>query len=140
MADPTTQPSTLAIVTATAILAAAAGWIFGTGSSLGLFRDSGSSSKRKAPRESWPNSYDVQIHPDSSDEELMKSLKEEEETEGESESADDIGELNSFEGSSEECKMMFVVRTDLGMTKGTCVILGAFPRKTLQSQLPDKSC
>lgn len=33
-------------------------------------------------------------------------------------SAQDLGELQTFEGSTEECKLVLVVRTDLGMTKG----------------------
>ena len=113
MADTVPSPSTAAIITATAIFAATAGYMFGTGSSLGLFGSSDRSNKPKRPTESWPNSYDVTIHPDSSDEELMESLKEEE-----TESAEDLGELQNFDTLSEEFKMMFVVRTDLGMTKG----------------------
>ena len=118
MADASSTPSTTAIVASTAILAATAGYVLGTGRSLGFFGGSSSngSSKLKKPKKSWPNSYDVTVHPDSSDEELMESLKEEEE---ESESADDLGELQNFDASSEEFKMMFVVRTDLGMTKGS---------------------
>lgn len=34
------------------------------------------------------------------------------------ESAQDLGELETFGGSTEECKLVLVVRTDLGMTKG----------------------
>lgn len=127
MADPQ-SPSTIALLTATAILAATAGYMFGTASYLGLFNSSNSSDslhKQKKPKRSWPNSYDVQIHPDSSDEELMESLKEDdvEEEAEESSSADDIGQLGSWEGNLEECKMMFVVRTDLGMTKGRPLLL-----------------
>jgi hypothetical protein len=33
-------------------------------------------------------------------------------------SVQDLGELQSFPGNSEECKLVLVVRTDLGMTKG----------------------
>ena len=116
MSDQTTQPSTLALLTATAILAATAGWMFGTGSKLGLFRDSSSSSRGKRSKKRQTDNHDIQLHVDSSEDELSKSIEEAEES---SESADDIGELASFEGSNEDCKMMFVVRTDLGMTKGT---------------------
>ncbi|KAL9128309.1 MAG: hypothetical protein Q9217_002987 [Psora testacea] len=122
------SPSTTSIALATAILAAAAGYFIGTASSLGLF---GSSKKRRGhkAKKSWPNSYDVTIHPDSSDEELMESLgrgKEKEVKDSEDDNEDDNceddagakGELETFEGSAEECKLVLVVRTDLGMGKG----------------------
>ena len=123
-------PSTAAIAIATAILAALGGYFVGQASALGLF----SSSKGK---KSWPNSYDVTIHPDSSDEELMKSLKgghgkEEDEESGDEDKAGQKGELKSFEGDQEECKLVLVVRTELGMTKGICTLntgLKAFARR-----------
>ena len=112
-------PSTAAIAIATAILAALGGYFIGQGASLGLFSSKSSSSKK-----SWPNSYDVTVHPDSSDEELMKSLKGgEEEAEEEQSEEDEVelveaGKLARFEGNKEECKLVLVVRTDLGMGKG----------------------
>ena len=116
MTDMNAQPSTIAVVTATAIIAATAGYMVGTASSLGFFGSPRTSKKRKQPKESWPNSYDVKLHPDSSDEELMESLRE---NDGSSESVDDIGELKAFDENNEDCKLNLVVRTDLGMTKGT---------------------
>ena len=106
-------PSTAAIAIATAIIAALGGYLLGQGSSLGFF---GSTSGKK----SWPNNYDVTIHPDSSDEELMKTLHPEkvELTSEESDDEEDQGELKSFDGNKEECKLVLVVRTDLGMGKG----------------------
>ena len=75
-------PSTTAIALATAILSLAAGYFLGTASSLSIFSSSTSStspraktSKSKKEKSSWPNSYDVTIHPDSSDEDLMARLK-----------------------------------------------------------------
>lgn len=109
-------PSTAAIAIATAILAALGGYFIGQGASLGLF-----SSKSSSGKKSWPNSYDVTVHPDSSDEELMKSLKgevEEEDSEEDEAELVEPGKLASFEGNKEECKLVLVVRTDLGMTKG----------------------
>lgn len=112
-------PSTAAIVLATAILCALGGYFIGQGASLGLFSRGGGGGGKK----SWPNSYDVTIHPDSSDEELIKSLRGEgvdsnmEEDES-SESGSEPGELSSFEGNQEECKLVLAVRIDLGMTKG----------------------
>ena len=66
------------------------------------------------------------IHPDSSDEVLMKSLgrgKEVKDSEEEDSSDEDSrrvkkGDLETFEGNKEECKLVLVVRTDLGMGKG----------------------
>lgn len=107
-------PSTAAIILATAIIAALGGYFIGQGASLGLF-----SSNSKFGKKSWPNSYDVTVHPDSSDEELMKSLKgEEEDSEEDEAELVEPGRLASFEGSREECKLVLVVRTDLGMGKG----------------------
>lgn len=93
------------------------GYLVGQASSLGLV---GSGTRKSGAKSSWPNSYDVTIHPDSSDEELMKSLK----GDGVPGSVDDEsedetqGELKSFTDNKEECKLILVVRTDLGMTKG----------------------
>ena len=96
-------PSTTAYVVATAIIAGVTGYFIGQGSSLGLF-----SSKEK---EGWPNSYNVKVHRDSSDEE-------EEEEESDSEDEGDGSDLANFDKSAEEVKLVLVVRTDLGMTKG----------------------
>ncbi|KAL8895258.1 MAG: hypothetical protein Q9207_008241 [Kuettlingeria erythrocarpa] len=127
-------PSTLSILAATAILAVACGYLIGQGSSLGLFRSTQSPHKGKSknPKKSWPNSYDVTIHPDSSDEEVFKQIRgadlgiESEESSKDSSSEEEAGEdlgqkqegLNQFEGNKEECKLVLVVRTDLGMGKG----------------------
>ncbi|PYI22537.1 PTH2-domain-containing protein [Aspergillus violaceofuscus CBS 115571] len=99
-------PSTTAYVVATAILAGITGYFIGQGSSLGLF-----SNKEK---EGWPNSYNVKVHRDSSDEEF----EEEEEDDEDSEDEGDGSELASFDNTAEEVKLVLVVRTDLGMTKG----------------------
>ncbi|MCJ1389610.1 hypothetical protein MMC18_002467 [Xylographa bjoerkii] len=118
--DPPSPPSTAAIALATGILCGIGGYFLGQGASLGLFR----SGQKASAKSSWPNSYDVTVHPDSSDEELMKHLKGEsqppsEEEDSDSDSASHAqGELKSFEGNKEECKLVLVVRTDLGMGKG----------------------
>ena len=115
------SPTTLSVAVATAILGAVAGYLFGAGSSLGFTRGGASS---PAPRKSWPNSYDVTVHPDSSDEELMAQLGKEkravEEEEEEDESSDEtaVGELKAFADVPGECKLVLVVRNDLGMRKG----------------------
>ncbi|MCJ1381549.1 hypothetical protein MMC17_004660 [Xylographa soralifera] len=117
-------PSTTAIALATGILCGIGGYFLGQGASLGLFSRSRSSSSKKT-KSSWPNSYDVTVHPDSSDEELMKSLQGEapspaaEDSDPDSDSdAEEAGELKSFADNTEECKLVLVVRTDLGMGKG----------------------
>ncbi|KAL2040790.1 hypothetical protein N7G274_006248 [Stereocaulon virgatum] len=119
-------PSTVSYVIATAILAISIGYFVGQVSSLGLFSSSRSRSKSTSGK-SWPNSYDVTIHPDSSDEELMTHLRgpggrgvknSEDEHEEEEEEEEEQGELKAFEGNKEECKLVLIVRTDLGMTKG----------------------
>ncbi|CAF9922113.1 hypothetical protein IMSHALPRED_005342 [Imshaugia aleurites] len=163
-------PSTASYILATFIVAACAGYFLGQASSIGLFSSSyksssSSSSKSKSKskskhppssssstsnksnansKPSWPNSYDVTLHPDTSDEELMTRLKggkkrrvkdsEDEESESESSESSEsesgmegeeqraqelgLGEFNTFADNSEECKMVLVVRTDLGMGKG----------------------
>lgn len=104
-------PSTAAIALATAIITGLGGYFLGQARSLGLF---GSSKKG----ESWPNSYDVDVQYDSSDEELMKSLR----GGKDDDSDEEQGELSNFEGNKEECKLVLVVRTDLGMSKGTFIL------------------
>lgn len=97
-------PSTTSYVVATAIIAGITGYFVGQGASLGLF-----STKEK---EGWPNSYHVKVHRGSSDEEDETEEEESDEEEG------DGSELASFENNNEEVKLVLVVRTDLGMTKG----------------------
>lgn len=94
-------PTTTAYVIATAILAGVTGYFIGQGASLNLFKE----------KQGWPNGYDVKVHKDSSDEE-------EEESEEESEDEGNGEELADFQNNAEEVKLVLVVRTDLGMTKG----------------------
>jgi hypothetical protein len=121
-------PSTAAVAVAVGLIAITAGYLLGQGSALGLF---GKSSKTSQPwqlsqppgkAKSWPNSYDVTIHPDSSDEELMAQQRAgagEQSEESESEEEGDGKELKTFTNSGEEVKLVLAVRTDLGMGKGT---------------------
>lgn len=132
-----TPPSALALSISSLVLGLVAGYFIGSGSSLGLFGtpspSSRSSSKRKraAPKASWPNSYDVTINQgDSSDEEFARAIHigkgdeadadDEEDTEEDSddEFTGDVAALKTLASTSEEVKLMLVVRTDLGMTKG----------------------
>jgi PTH2 family peptidyl-tRNA hydrolase len=97
-------PTTTAYVIATAIVAGVTGYFIGQGASLGLFKE----------KQGWPNGYDVKVHKDSSDEE---GDSEEEESDEEDEGNGE--ELASFKDNTDEVKLVLVVRTDLGMTKGT---------------------
>src|SRR4051794_5950148 len=97
-------PTTTAYVIATAIIAGVTGYFIGQGASLGLFKE----------KQGWPNGYDVKVHKDSSDEGG-------EDSDSEEESDEDVGngeELASFKDNIDEVKLVLVVRTDLGMTKG----------------------
>lgn len=99
-------PTTTAYVVATAIVAGVTGYFIGQGASLKLF---------SSEKEGWPNSYNVKVHRDSSDEESEEG----EESDDESEEDEGNGEeLASFKDNTEEVKLVLVVRMDLGMTKG----------------------
>lgn len=117
------SPTTTAYIIATAIIAGVTGFFIGQGASLGLFSSTTTTTSHKmkrktkvAEKESWPNSYDVKVYRDSSDEEEETDEEEEEEEE-----SDVDGELASFDDNTEEVKLVLVVRTDLGMTKGSFV-------------------
>ena len=138
------SPSTAQIATAIALLAGTIGYFIGQASSLGLFGGekspppSAKKSKIKKKSQGWPNNYDVTIHPDSSDEDLMKHLNggeairkkrevadsEEDEDDAEEDDTDDSdsedpqSDLQTFTDSTEELKLVLCVRTDLGMGKG----------------------
>ncbi|KAJ5983593.1 peptidyl-tRNA hydrolase 2 [Penicillium waksmanii] len=90
-------PTTTAYVIATGIIAGLVGYFIGQGASLGLFHEK--------------KNYDVKVHRDSSDEE-------DEEAEDDSEDEGNGEELAHFKDNAEEVKMVLVIRTDLGMTKG----------------------
>ncbi|KAH6841373.1 peptidyl-tRNA hydrolase PTH2-domain-containing protein [Alternaria alternata] len=94
MTDTPQQPSTANIAAACAILAGVTGYFLGQAKSLGLFGGSPVSQPTKSEKEEAEDSED-----ESSDE-------------------DDDSTPAEFPGHNEECKMVLVVRTDLGMTKG----------------------
>ncbi|KAJ5661838.1 peptidyl-tRNA hydrolase 2 [Penicillium maclennaniae] len=97
-------PTTTAYVIATAIVAGVAGYFIGQGKSLGLFKE----------KQGWPNGYDVKVHKDSSDEEGDSESEEMSDVEDDGNGE----ELASFKDNTDEVKLVLVVRTDLGMTKG----------------------
>lgn len=86
------QPSTANVATACAIVGLVTGYLIGQAKSLGLF---GGSPISAAPG------------------------RKEQLEDSEEESDEDDSAPNEFAGSNEECKLVLVVRTDLGMTKGT---------------------
>ena len=103
-------PSLAAVAVSSLILGLLAGYFIGQGSSIGVFGGTGGANQDK---ESWPNSYDVKVHADSSDDQA------DDEEEGDEEEEDGDGkELKDFKDSNEEVKLVLGVRTDLGMGKG----------------------
>jgi hypothetical protein len=96
------QPSTANIAVACAIVGGVTGYMLGQAKSLGLFGSS--------PAPSDPKEKDS----DASEEENEEDSEEEHE--------EDIVPAE-FPNHDEECKMVLVVRTDLGMTKGTTTFL-----------------
>ncbi|KAF2214608.1 hypothetical protein CERZMDRAFT_36861 [Cercospora zeae-maydis SCOH1-5] len=90
-------PSAASYAIAAAIVAFTTGYFVGSARSIGLFG-------RFPARPATPA---VRLDSDSGDAASDSD-----------ESAHDLGELQTFEGNKEECKLVLVVRTDLGMTKG----------------------
>lgn len=100
-------PSVVAAAVASAIIAGLAGYFLGQAKTLGLF----GSTPTRQQADSSKGGADVS---DISDAEIEAEA----ESESDDEEDDSQGELNSFAGNTEECKLVLVVRTDLGMTKG----------------------
>jgi peptidyl-tRNA hydrolase, PTH2 family len=120
-----TPPSTTSVAIAVGLVAITAGYFVGQGSNIGLFGTSGNPKQPPGKSKSWPNSYDVTIHPDSSDEELMAQQRAgagatavAEAQDSETDDEGDGKELKSFADKQEEVKLVLAVRTDLGMGKG----------------------
>ncbi|KAK5710681.1 hypothetical protein LTR15_012837 [Elasticomyces elasticus] len=95
-------PSTTNIVLATAIVSGLAGYYFAQARSIGLF---GGQSITRTAAEADTKDSDV------SDAEGSASPDEDDDVQ-------DLGELKSFAGNTEECKLVLVVRKDLGMSTG----------------------
>lgn len=98
-------PSVAAVAIGTALVAGITGYYLGQARSIGLFgsslQTSGASNRNATASELEPD--------DESD--LSDAASDSD--------AQDLGELKDFPGSTEECKLILVVRSDLGMTKGT---------------------
>lgn len=100
-------PSTASYVIAAAIIAGVTGFFIGQGAAIGLFSSSAAKARLGNRR---PRSSDAKVQSADEDEDDWESEEEDEE--------DDAGELATFEGNTDEVKLVLVVRTDLGMTKG----------------------
>jgi hypothetical protein len=104
-------PSFAAVAVSSFLLGLLAGYFIGQGASIGVFGGSGGSQQAK---KSWPNSYDVKVHADSSDDQA----DDEDEADDEADEDGNGKELKDFKDSNEEVKLVLAVRTDLGMGKG----------------------
>ena len=93
-------PSAAAIAIGTAIVSGLAGYYISQARSIGLF--GGPPPNRNSTMRSGREGQDEESDLSDTD----------------PESGDDFGELKTFPDSSEECKLVLVVRTDLGMGKG----------------------
>jgi PTH2 family peptidyl-tRNA hydrolase len=88
-------PSAAAIAIGTAIVAGVTGYFLGQASSIGLFgkTDTRAPAARLTQREGVAKPDDAETE------------------------SDDLGELQTFPGNTEECKLVLVVRSDLGKQK-----------------------
>lgn len=93
------EPSAVAIAVGTAILAGVTGFFMGQASSIGIFGASGNQRQVK------PSESDSEEDADDDDEDLTDK------------------QLLRTANSNEECKLVLVVRTDLGMGKGKSSLL-----------------
>jgi peptidyl-tRNA hydrolase, PTH2 family len=124
-------PSSTAVIISTVILSLIAGYMLGIGSSLGLFPSPflQSPEQRAASHKTKTSNYDDEE--ESSEEEVDGVLLDHAPNWANGEAADmrdglkaskkEAPEKLEWENSSDECKMVLIVRTDLGMTKGPSV-------------------
>lgn len=125
MADPG-PPTSTSVLISTAILSLITGYMLGIGSSLGLFPNPflQSSEARSVAKRTKTSNYDDEE--ESSEEEVDGILLDHAPNWANGEAADVRDGLKAakkaakpeWEDSTEECKLVLVVRTDLGMTKG----------------------
>lgn len=102
-------PSTGEITLAVAILVGLTGFFIWSASSVGIFGASTSKSKDK-DKEKTSNEKQTNTQVSGSSSGSESDFEE---------LGQDQGDLQAFSDSNEECKLVLVVRTDLGMTKGT---------------------
>lgn len=113
-------PTTLAYCVATAILAALGGYFVGQASNLGLFSDNTRQRPRSSSFADLKEAAGVQPNePGIISAQKVDEVKSAQEEELEDSDDDEQQDLSGFEDAgNEECKLVLVVRTDLGMTKG----------------------
>lgn len=99
-------PSAAAIAIGTAIVAGITGYFLGQASSIGLF---GKSDTRAPAARISRNEGEAK--PDNSETESDEGDDAEDDDDSD---VQDLGELQTFPGNTEECKLVLVVRTDLG--------------------------
>lgn len=97
-------PSAAAIAIGSAIISGLMGYFLGQARSIGVFGSS------LAPSPTSNNSHSSDAHA-SEDDQTDDSLSDD----------DEVQQPKSFRGLTEECKLILVVRTDLGMTKGSSI-------------------
>jgi len=103
----TEMPSVWAVAFGASVVAGLAGYFLGTASSIGLF---GSNTQQRVVNSNGAQHEKGHDGSESEDDNASES---------DFEDSEDDQEINGFEDSTEECKLVLVVRTDLGMTKGT---------------------
>jgi hypothetical protein len=99
------KPSTAAIAVATAIISGLTGYFLGQARSIGVFGGS---------------TVTLPVGQQDEDSDISDAGSE-------GGDAQELGDLKSFRDTSEECKLVLVVRNDLGMGKGKCGIVFRFP-------------
>lgn len=103
-------PSTANIALGTAIISLVCGYFLGQGQSIGLFGVGSSSGGPSLTRGSGHMSRDDELSGEDDDDQQQLSSDEDDY---------DVGELSTeFADPTEECKLVLVVRSDLGMGKG----------------------
>lgn len=116
-------PTTFAYCVATAILAGLGGYFVGQATNLGLFGDDPRQRQRASSFVTTSKNNEAESTNAATQtakvEEVEDSESSEEEEDLEDFGGDDQLDLQGFEDAmNEECKLVLVVRTDLGMTKG----------------------
>jgi PTH2 family peptidyl-tRNA hydrolase len=103
-------PSAAAIAIGSAIVAGITGYFLGQASSIGLFgkTDSRAPAARLTQREGVAKPDDAETQSEDDDDG---------EDDEEDDDLQDLGELQTFPGNTEECKLVLVVRSDLGKQK-----------------------
>lgn len=96
-------PSAAAVAIGTAIVAGVTGYFIGQASSIGLF----GKGDTRAPAARLSRS-EGEAKPDNSETES------DDDEDDDSDMMQDLGELQTFPGNTEECKLVLVVRSDLG--------------------------